>query len=452
MASAILLAAGVFAMTVLERSPSSRAARKDWDSPPNVVMIIIDTLRQDKLGAYGFPKPTSPEIDRMAAQGVRFSRVISQSSWTRPSIGSMLTSRYPRTLGIYNEKGDSLPDAETTVAEVLKEAGYTTLGATANANINSSFNFEQGFDHYLDSTVLLRWMRDVDGVPSQDGHKLQSARQIFDSLLTEVKAQRRPPYYVQANVMEVHEYFDEQMDLSRFEPLFEGLPSSRYLAAIRVVSDEIERFAKKLLELPDFERTLFVIVSDHGEGLTDHHPVGDSHGHGRLLYGSQVVVPLILYATDASLPRGKVVDTPCRLVDLMPTLMDYLGLEAPEQMEGVSMMAAVDGDEPVELPSQFVVETELRSSNAIGVHGVPWEYFEHREPHQGTDREELQRTGTPERGSRTNQLGQHSDEGGAMRLFLEAWEEEHPKAPPTAAGGPLHPLEKAQLRALGYLD
>jgi arylsulfatase A-like enzyme len=113
-------------------------------SPPNVVLIIIDALRQDKLGAYGFSEETSPEIDRMARQGVRFDSVIAQSSWTRPSIGSMLTSQYPRTLGIYKEKDEVLPHDAVTLAEVLKEAGYTTIGATANANINSSFNFQQG--------------------------------------------------------------------------------------------------------------------------------------------------------------------------------------------------------------------------------------------------------------------------------------------------------------------
>jgi arylsulfatase A-like enzyme len=124
-----------------------------WKEPPNVVLIIIDTLRQDKLSAYGFPEETSPEIDRMAEQGVRFDRVIAQSSWTRPSIGSMLTSQYPRTLGIYKEMDEVLPDDFVTIAEALKEAGYTTIGATANANINTSFNFQQGFDHYREWVV-----------------------------------------------------------------------------------------------------------------------------------------------------------------------------------------------------------------------------------------------------------------------------------------------------------
>lgn len=443
---------GIAVAVALVRSPSPRAVRSQWNSLPNVVLIIIDTLRQDKLGAYGFSGNTSPEIDLMVKRGVRFDRVIAQSSWTRPSIGSMLTSQYPRTLGIYKEKGEVLPGDFVTLAEALKQAGYTTLGATANANINTSFNFQQGFDRYIDSTVSLRWMADSDDGGSHKEQKLQSARQVFDSLLAQVKERNAPPYYLQANLMEVHEHRDKRMDLSKYEPLFAGEPDKRYLAAIRLVSEEIDRFAAVLRSLPEFERTLFVIVSDHGEGLTDHQPVRASSGHGRLLYETQVLVPLILYATDDSLPRGKVVEAGSRLLDLMPTLLDYLGLEPPLDIVGQSMMAAVDGQKPPQLPSHFVAETQLRSSDAIGVYGPHWEYFEHRRPHPGTDPRELQKKGERERGSKTNQLEVQPKAGDAIQAFLEQWESTHPKAKPTAPTAPLPALEEEQLRALGYVD
>jgi arylsulfatase A-like enzyme len=429
--------------------------------PPNVVLIIVDTLRQDKLSAYGFPEETSPEIDRMAEQGVRFDRVIAQSSWTRPSIGSMLTSHYPRTLGIYKERDEILPDDFVTLAEVLKEAGYTTIGATANANINTSFNFQQGFDHYIDSNVLFHWMDAQEGDKKHATVPLQSAREIFDAILAQVKGRKTPPYYLQANVMEVHEPYDKRIDLSKYEPLFPPGPDKRYLAAIRLVSEEIDRFAKALSALPDFERTLFVIVSDHGEGLGDHTPVKASGGHGLLLYESQVLVPLILYATDDSLPRGKVIEARSRLLELMPTLLDYLGVDAPPEIVGRSMMAAIRGksivstiwdSEPPELPSRFVVETQFRRANAIGVYGPRWEYFEHRAPHAGTDPRELQKKGEREWGTKSNQLESHPEVGDAMQAFLQQWESSHPKAKPTKRATPLPALEEEQLRALGYLD
>jgi arylsulfatase len=451
----ILLAAVVFAVAATlasRRGPSPMAVRSQWSSRPNVVLIIIDTLRQDKLGSYGFPKATSPELDFMAERGVRFDRVIAQSSWTRPSIGSLLTSQYPRTLGIYKEKDQVLADDFVTLAEALQGAGYTTLGATANANINTSFNFDQGFDNYVDSTVLLRWMRDSDEATPHGEKTLQSARQIFDSLLAQAQEHGSPPYYLQANVMEVHEHHDERMDLSDYEAPFSGDPSSRYLAAIRLVSAEIERFRIALSALPGFERTLFVIVSDHGEGLSDHAPVEDSAGHGRLLYESQVLVPLILYATDDSLPRGKVVATPSRLLDLMPTLLDYLGLDTPTGIAGTSMMGAVDNLEPPHLPEHFVAETELRSSDVAAIYGPGWEYIEHRAPHAGTDPRELQDPRRTERGTKTNQLEAHPEVGVALQAYLQEWENAHPKADPTAPAKPLRGLEEEQLRALGYLD
>lgn len=432
------------------RNPSPQPVREQWGSPPNVVLIIVDTLRQDKIGAYGFPLETSPELDLMADQGVRFDRVIAQSSWTRPSIGSMLTSHYPRTLGIYNEKGQILPDQVVTVAEALKQVGYTTLGATANANINSSFNFHQGFDHYVDSTVL-------PSVGADERHpnhpsKTESAREVFDSLIAEVKKSDGPPYYLQANVMEVHEHWDNRVNLKKYEPLFEGAPARRYLAAIRLVSEEISRFVDELSELPGFERTLFVIVSDHGEGLTDHDPVSHSAFHGLLLYESQVLVPLIFYATDDSLPRGKVVEAPCRLLDLMPTLLDYLAIQAPTEFAGKSMMPAIEGDELPDLPAKFVTETYLRSAEAIGVYGSEWEYVEHRRPHPGTDPRELQAIEGYERGTETNEIEARPETAASMQAFLEQWERRHPRAKPTRLKAPLSALEEEQLRALGYTD
>jgi arylsulfatase A-like enzyme len=209
--------------------------------------------------------------------------------------------------------------------------------------------------------------------------------------------------------------------------------------------------------LPGFERTLFVLVSDHGEGLGDHKPVkasGNSRwvAHGFLLYEPQVLVPLVLYATDESLPRGKVVETRSRLLDLMPTLLGYLGIEEPPGLSGESMMAAVNGEEPPELPSRFVVETEFRTANAIGVYGPRWEYFEHRAPHRGTDPRELQKQGERERGTMTNQLEAQPKAGEAMQAFLEQWESTHPKAKPTRPAAPLPKVEEEQLRALGYLE
>jgi hypothetical protein len=115
-------------------------------------------------------------------------------------------------------------------------------------------------------------------------------------------------------------------------------------------------------------------------------------------------------------------------------------------------MAALDGSESPELPTRFVVETEFRRSNVIGVYTPRWEYFEHRAPHAGTDPRELQKRGGGERGTTSNQLASNSEVGDALRAFLQQWERTHPKAKQTKRATPLPALEAEQLRALGYLD
>ncbi len=110
---------------------SASGAPAPHSKPPNVVFIVLDALRADRLGCYGFPKATSPELDALTAQGVLFERVVAQCSWTRPSVGSMLTGQYPRALGLYKEIGESLPRDAESLAELLKAQGYTTIGATA---------------------------------------------------------------------------------------------------------------------------------------------------------------------------------------------------------------------------------------------------------------------------------------------------------------------------------
>ena len=127
-------------------------------SKPNIVLIIIDTLRADMLGAYGFPLPTSPELDSFSREGVRFSHVVTPNTWTRPSHGALLTSLHPRTLGLYKEMGEILASRFTTLAETFREHGYFTVGATANPNINSYFNFHQGFEVYVDTSVVMAFM------------------------------------------------------------------------------------------------------------------------------------------------------------------------------------------------------------------------------------------------------------------------------------------------------
>jgi hypothetical protein len=229
--------------------------------PPNLVLVIIDTLRADKLHSYGFPRPTSPELDALAKSGVRFARVIAPSPWTRPSMASLLTSLYPRSVGIYKEPRHILDGRFVTLPEILREHGYQTLGATANPNINSSYNFHQGFDAYLDSHVLWPWMPAEEGKKRGYENPLWTSRQIFDALLESIARDPEVPTCVQACIMEVHGSLGPGVVKPPFANRFAGTPDHGYLEAIAQVSFEIQRFIEKLSALPGWDDTLFVITS-----------------------------------------------------------------------------------------------------------------------------------------------------------------------------------------------
>jgi len=424
-----------------------------FSSPPSIVLIIIDTLRSDKLSAYGHPAPTSAALDAYSRRGVRFARVVAQSSWTRPSVASLLTSRYPREIGIYQEKAHILNDRFQTLAELLRESGYTTVGATANPNINGSFNFDQGFDHYEDSDILFHWMQKESGKASITARPIRTARELLGSVLEWTVSNGQPPYYLQVNLMEVHQFDDPRSRRPEYAQLFTTARHRDYLQAVYAVSKEVDRFIRSLEERREWSNALFVVTSDHGEGLSDHPHVALSHSHGLLLYSSQLLVPLFFYTPSGDLPRGKVIDRPVRLLDLMPTLLDYAGVPLPAGVRGVSLLPLMRGEaDEVSLPDRFVVETQFQDADKIGVYSRDWKYIENRDGHRGTNPNALHRVGVTEDGTRTDVARQFPDVARDLAVHLERWEGEHPKAEPTLRTRDLPPLQREQLQALGYLE
>jgi arylsulfatase A-like enzyme len=420
---------------------------------PNLVLLVLDTLRADHVGAYdgALPPGVSPELDDFAARGVRFDRAIAPSPWTRPSMGALFTSRYPRTLGLYVEDGDALRDEFTTLAEALRRAGYRTLGLTANPNLNRAFNFQQGYDAYVDGW---RWLEPGTGPGPERRAPLPTAAQLFERALALVGEAPDEPTYLWIQLMEIHEHHRPQVFLrpESLEP-FAGHPDAAYLASVRHLSREVGGFVEALAALPGWEDTLFVLTSDHGEGLRSHPHVAKSSFHGRLLYDSQSWVPLVFYATqDARLPRGRVVEPRVRLLDLMPTLLDYAGATIPEGVIGVSLRPLIEGAEHLPgLPEWFVVETQFRGTDKVGVYGERFKLIENRVAHEGTGPVELQENRAAENGLLTDKGPRHPAERARMREFLDAWAEAHPRVPGWRSGAELSEEEREQLRAIGYL-
>ena len=425
-----------------------------WKERPNVVLIIIDTLRADKLGCYGFPENISPAIDQIALNGILFENVISQCSWTRPSIGSMLTSLYPRAIGIYKEKFDILHGKYQTLAEILKANGYYTLGITANPNINSVFNFHQGFDDYQDSTVIWTWMKPQKGqTTTKPGVNLHTSADIFNTALKKASTSKHFPWYIQIVVMEVH---TPSIIRNEYKQLFSNYPRSQYYSAIKQVSFDIENFIQRLCSIPGWENTLFVLTSDHGEGLDDHPDVPSSHSHGNLLYESQMRVPLIFFHTKTSRAefKQKRIKQPVRLLDLLPTLLDYIGISPPNDIEGRSLINLMKGKgEYLALPDCFVTETNWRNVSKIAIYSDRWKYIENYDNWPYVNKHELQPMGIKENGMKTDKISSANEEVvNKLKKYLDSWQNLHIKSESTAPESMIRDREIEQLKSLGYIE
>jgi len=421
---------------------------------PNVVLILIDTLRADKLSSYGSPFDSSPALTRLVEDGVQFDSVLAQASWTLPSASSLLTSQYPRTLGIYGVDSGRIPDRFPTLAEALRGHGYTTFGTTANPNLNSRSAFDKGFDEYIDSNVVFKAaaLEDGDGKVMYKDAKLHTAPELFDKALRFIHAtDNRGPYFLQINVMEVHEHRYQKMLRKEFAKGFEESATTRYLQLIHQVTSDIEVFVGQLRDLEDWKDTLFVITSDHGEGLDDHPLVEGSDAHGRQLYDSQLFVPLLMF-NDAWTFGPRRIAQRVRLLDLVPTILDLVDAPALTGVEGVSLVPLMTGEvESLELPDVLVTETHFRGADKLSIHGPDWQYIHNRDRAGQPDEHELQRQGETANGNATDKAADEPSEMRRLQLLLEEWEEGHPGNPSTPNFTKLSETEEQQLEDVGYI-
>ena len=324
------------------------------EGPLNVVLIGVDTLRPDHLGCYGYHRDTSPAVDGLAGEGVLFENVISQSPWTTPSFGSVLTSLYPTQTGLLGV-GTSMRQSFPTLGTILKDNGYAT-GAIINASVlKPEFGTNRGFDYYYttprggrvaDGTTrdALAW---IDSVPGQPFF-------LFAHYYDPHEPYAPPPPYVGLFEEEdyagaigdgfvLHDHFPDVKGLN-FEPLRALAESdwnhirTLYDGEIRFTDDSIAALLEGLEERGLLENTLVVFLSDHGEEFFEH----EGFGHGHAMYGEVIRVPLI-FRLPGVLPEGLRVRNQVRLIDVMPTILEVLGIGNTADMEGVSLLAHMEG-------------------------------------------------------------------------------------------------------------
>ena len=343
-------------------------------SMPNLLLIVIDTLRADHLGAYGYPRQTSPTIDRLASAGVVFENALSQAPWTAPSLASLFTGLYPSAHGLDTSpmwrRGGRSSDANhlpfsvqkvlepvyLTLAEHLRSGGYRTAGFVSNVYSNSIFGFAQGFDHFDDqhrdysrtvgrtkrragdtNVAVFQWL---DAVPAEPFfllvhyndphwpyHPLEPYGQEWGAGESDRLTAAETTALVQQGGEPIHGL--SATDLAHIEALYDG--EIAYLDA--QIGKLLERVDSRVSERPLF----VVLTADHGEEFLDH----GSASHGHTLFQEQLHVPLIIHSPTRFAPRR--VSAPVRLIDVAPTLVDLVGLDALPDIQGESLRALLEG-------------------------------------------------------------------------------------------------------------
>ncbi|MBI5710684.1 MAG: sulfatase [Candidatus Eisenbacteria bacterium] len=337
-------------------------ARPRKATPPAAIfLIVVDTLRPDHLSCYGGAGHPSPAIDRLAASGVRFERAQSVSSWTVPSMGAMLTSRYPTQLGLIEQPPEqgvrfdwrekrrqvryTLPGGVPTLASLLDDAGYHPAAFVNQPFINAGDGFLHGFAEWCYTTGerTLEWhdfTRPMPTINFPAGTDLGTA----DSLLVAefarwlaANADRRP--FVWLHLLTPHwPYTPPDRYLPGHEPRPTD-PEPLYSAEVREADDLVAAALAAIDARVGLERSLVILTSDHGEEFLDH----GMYEHGHSLHREIIHVPLIL--AGPSLPAGKTVGACVRTVDLLPTILALAGADVPGPagIGGVSLLPFLRG-------------------------------------------------------------------------------------------------------------
>jgi arylsulfatase A-like enzyme/Tfp pilus assembly protein PilF len=304
----------------------------------NVLVVVIDTLRADRLGCYGYQKARTPVADSLAESGVLFSRAFCNQPITLPSHATIFTGTHPAYHGVHDNGLFRLPEQAVTLAEILKDSGFTTAAIISSFVLHRQFGLDQGFDHYDDRLSNKRGETTL-------GFKEMPAVDVSDRAVDWLDRHTDERW-----MLWLH-YFDPHAGYVPPQRFLEGVPHP-YDGEVAYADFELGRIIDLLERKGLRERTLIVFTSDHGEGL-------DEHGeptHAVFLYNSTAHVPLII-SLPGVIPGGKSVGELVSLMDIMPTILDALGLKIPDQVRGRSLVPRLfkDTDDRPEVP--VIMET-----------------------------------------------------------------------------------------------
>ena len=323
--------------TGLSRPHAERVAIKREGGP--VILIVVDAMRPDHLTPYGSARDTTPNLKKLADDGVLLTNYFVNGNWTRPSTASLLTGLPPAAHGVERDQ-DKLADEFVTLAELLREVGVPTGAVVGNGNAGSAFGLGRGFSFYADT--VKHW----SGLPSAD--------QVVELAVPFVKKHAQEPFFLLLFFVDPHDPYHapppyEDMyvsdpsvplvrsphwELGRYSaPEVERMQAA-YDGALRYTDSALGRFIDTLRELGIYNRSTIMVTADHGEAFGEH----GAFLHGHHLYDEIARAPLIIRSPNMS-TRGAYNHFLFQTIDLMPTLVRYLGGTVPKGLPGADIMA-----------------------------------------------------------------------------------------------------------------
>ncbi len=316
-ATAVVLVA---AFVWLRPRPAARPRAK------NLLLITLDTTRPDRLGCYGDRLARTPAIDALSREGVLFENAYTPVPLTLPAHASLLTGRWPLAHGVRNNGSYQLPAEEQTLAEQMRATGHDTAALVASYVLKRKFGLDQGFDLYDDQLG--------DGEKIGDINAEIPADQVYEKFGAWLARGRDKPFFLW-----VH-FFDPHMPYAPPDSFLRAAANDAYRGEVAHMDHYIGRMVADLKARGHWRETLVVIVGDHGEAFGEH----GEKGHGIFCYDESVRVPLI-FAGPALALAGKTghVSQRARLVDVMPTVLELLGLGATGECQGESLAALMAG-------------------------------------------------------------------------------------------------------------
>jgi arylsulfatase A-like enzyme len=362
---------------------------------PNVLLITIDTLRADHMSTYGGPAGT-PAADRLAAEGVRFTNAYAQLPQTTPSHAALFTGQYPSTNGVRVSRHDRLPPESLTLAEVLADHGYRTGGLYSWYSLEGPLvGLDQGFATYR-SIIVRAGMAEVlpPGAALEARDRGENLEAVFDGRadattaaaiewLDEAARDRARPWFLWVHYRDPHypyqapPPYDEMYEprcpgcadgsFATLERIWAGWqPPPADLARITAAYDgeisftdaEVARLLARLDQLGLAQATAVILTADHGEAFGEH----GAWFHGLHLHQAETHVPLLV-RWPGVLPAGATVDAAAQVVDVMPTVLDFLGLPLPPALDGRTLWPAMRGEDVGDYVA--VVELAERRHTAV---------------------------------------------------------------------------------------